>query len=269
MSITAFPMLARIIYERGLAGTSLGTLALTAGSLDDAAAWCILAAVLASFTGDMSIAWLAIGGGALFAAVTLTLGRRFLAYWIERLDRQAKRLLLPFVLSVLALAAWLTDTIGIYAVFGAVIVGAAMPRGVVQKRLEAELAPLTTNLLLPMFFIVSGLNTRVGLLGNWNLLGVALLVLAAASLGKFGACSLAARLGGEPWRQAAAIGALMNARGLMELILLNIGLERNVITPTLFAIMVLMAIVTTLLAVPVFNAVMGSGGRDMPAEVHG
>jgi Kef-type K+ transport system membrane component KefB len=269
MSITAFPMLARIIYERGLAGTSLGTLALTAGSLDDAAAWCILAAVLASFTGDMSIAWLAIGGGALFAALTLTLGRRFLAYWIERLDRQAQRLLLPFVLSVLAVAAWLTDTIGIYAVFGAVVVGAAMPRGVVQKRLEAELAPLTTNLLLPMFFIFSGLNTRIGLIGSWNLLGVALLVLAAASLGKFGACSLAARLGGEPWRQAAAIGALMNARGLMELIILNIGLERNVITPTLFAIMVLMAIVTTLLAVPVFNAVIGAGGRDMPAEVHG
>ena len=263
MSITAFPMLARIIYERGLSGTSLGTLALAAGSSDDAAAWCILAVVLSTFSGKIAIAALAIGGGALYALFMFTLGRRLLARLYARLERsqRGRGLVLPLTLILLSLAAWLTDTLGIYAVFGAFVLGAAMPRGALQKRLEGELAPLTTTYLLPMFFINSGLNTRIGLLDSWLLWGVALLVLAAATLGKGVACAAAARFAGEPWRDAVAIGALMNARGLMELIILNIGLERGVITPTLFTVMVLMAVATTLGAVPAFNLVFGARGR--------
>ena len=269
MSITAFPMLARIIYERGLSGTSLGTLALAAGSSDDAAAWCILAIVLSTFSGKVAIAVLAIGGGALYALFMFTLGRRLLARLYARLERsdRGRALILPVTLILLSLAAWLTDAIGIYAVFGAFVLGAAMPRGVLQKRLEGELAPLTTTYLLPMFFINSGLNTRIGLLDSAALWGVALLVLAAATLGKGVACATAARFTGEPWREAVAIGALMNARGLMELIILNIGLEKGVITPTLFTVMVLMAVATTLGAVPAFNRVFGARGR--PAEAAG
>lgn len=257
MSITAFPMLARIIHERGLAGTSLGTLALAAGSADDAAAWCILAIVLASFGAQPSIALLAIGGGLLFALVALGVLRAPLARvsaWLvrsERFDDWG----LPGTLVLLSLAAYATDRIGIYAVFGAFILGIAMPRGTYVERIQPQIEPLTRNLLLPLFFVYSGLNTRLGLVGAAGLWGVALLVLLAACLGKGGACYLAARLTGESHREAVAIGALMNARGLMELIILNVGLERGLVTPELFSIMVLMALVTTLMATPLFNLV--------------
>ncbi len=259
MSITAFPMLARIIYERGLSGTSLGTLALAAGSSDDAMAWCVLAVVLASFTGKLSIAALAIGGGALYALFMIGFARPHLGRFFNMLEANPRRrsLVLPFTLILVALCAWATDSMGIYAVFGAFILGVAMPRGEVARHIEGETSALTGTLLLPFFFVNSGLNTKIGLIDSPSLWGLALLVLLAATFGKGVACMLGARVSGEPWRDSVAIGALMNARGLMELIILNIGLERGVITPTLFTIMVLMAIVTTLTAVPAFNLVFG------------
>lgn len=259
MSITAFPMLARIIYERGLSGTSMGTLALAAGSADDAAAWCILAVVLASFSGQASIAVWAIGGGIAFALLAFFVLRPLLAWagaWIEKREAYDS-VALPGALMLLAAAAWYTDKVGIYAVFGAFVLGTAMPRGEIARRIEKQVEPLTVNLLLPLFFVYSGLNTRIGLVNSFALWGLALLVLLAATLGKGGACYAAARFSGEPHREAVGIGALMNARGLMELIILNIGLERGVITPTLFSIMVVMAIVTTLTALPVFNLAFG------------
>ena len=257
MSITAFPMLARIIYERGLTGTSLGTLALAAGSMDDAAAWCILAIVLASFNSNAVIAIAAIGGGVLYAAVVLTIGKRLLARLGRKVERDGvmSAPTFTFVLMLVMLGAWVTDAVGIYAVFGAFILGTAMPRGVFAHELERRLEPLTTNFLLPLYFVYSGLNTRLGLVDSIMLWSVALLILFAACFGKGIACWLAARLNGEDNREALAIGTLMNARGLMELIILNIGLERGVITPTLFTIMVMMAIVTTLMASPLFEFV--------------
>ena len=257
MSITAFPMLARIIYERGLTGTSLGTLALAAGSMDDAAAWCILAFVLASFKSDASIAVFAVGGGVLYAAFVIVVGRRLLRRLGPRVEGEGaiSGPMLSFVLTLLMLCAWVTDAIGIYAVFGAFILGTAMPRGLFAREIQHHLEPLTTNFLLPLFFVYSGLNTRLGLVDTPQLWGVALVILLVACFGKGVACWLAARLNGEDNREALAIGTLMNARGLMELILLNIGLERGVITPTLFTIMVIMAIVTTLAASPVFEFV--------------
>lgn len=255
MSITAFPMLARIIYERGLAGTPLGTLALAAGSIDDATAWCVLAIVLSSFSGDGSIAVLAIGGGIVYTVCMLVIGRPLLRPFGTIAERAngISSAMLAVVLMLVSLSAWLTDSIGIYAVFGAFILGTAMPRGVFAHELERLLAPITTNLLLPLFFVYSGLNTRIGLIDSSFLLGVTIVILLAACLGKGVACWLAARLNGETQRDSIAIGTLMNARGLMELIILNIGLERNIITPTLFVIMVMMAIVTTLLASPIFE----------------
>ena len=269
MSITAFPMLARIIYERGLTGTSLGTLALAAGSMDDAAAWCILAVVLASFKSDASIAAFAIGGGVLYAAFVLTAGRALLLRLGDRVERDGalKGPVLAFVLSVLMLCAWVTDAIGIYAVFGAFILGTAMPRGLFAREIQRHLEPLTTNFLLPLFFVYSGLNTRIGLVDTPQMWGVALVILLAACLGKGVACWLAARLNGEENREALAIGTLMNARGLMELIILNIGLERGVITPTLFTVMVIMAIVTTLAASPAFEFVYRRRGRPARAAL--
>jgi Kef-type K+ transport system membrane component KefB len=269
MSITAFPMLARIIYERGLTGTSLGTLALAAGSMDDAAAWCILAVVLASFSGRAEIAVLAIGGGLLYTAATLGLARPIL----RRLGRQVESdgglnaRSLSTVLMLLMTGAWFTDAIGIYAVFGAFILGTAMPRGVLARDLQRLLEPLTTGLLLPLFFVYSGLNTRLGLVDDPQLWALTLVIFLAACLGKGVACALAARINGEDGREALAIGTLMNARGLMELIILNIGLERGVIGPTLFTMMVLMAIGTTLVASPVFELVYGRRRQPNPSAV--
>lgn len=267
MSITAFPMLARIIVEQGLTKTSLGTLALAAGAIDDAAAWCVLAVVLASFQQDASIAVFAIGGGAVFTVFSLLVLKRLLlplGRVVEREGHMSQGILVT-VLMLAMLGAWFTDFIQIYAVFGAFIVGIAMPRGRFAAELQRQIGPLTTAFLLPVFFVYSGLNTRIGLVDTPALWGLAALVLAAAVLGKGGACYAAARLSGEPRREALALGTLMNARGLMELIILNIGLQRGLIEAPLFAIMVTMAIVTTLMTTPLFRrCYVATDGRQLP-----
>ena len=260
MSITAFPMLARIIFEQGLTKTSIGTLTLAAGAVDDAVAWCVLAVVLASFQNDFSLAVYAIGGGITFAIVTLTIIKRLLlplGRMVEAAGEMSQGMLI-FVLMLAMLGAWFTDLIQIYAVFGAFIMGTAMPRGKFASELHRMIYPLTTALLLPVFFIYSGLNTKIGLVNTpylWALTGI---ILVAAIIGKGGACYAAARLSGEKHRDAMAVGTLMNARGLMELIILNIGLQRGIIEPALFTIMVLMAVITTLMTTPIFERIYGS-----------
>ena len=263
MAITAFPMLARIIFERGLTGTGVGALALAAGAIDDAAAWCVLALVLASLGNDPSIALLAVGGGAGFVVVLYTVGRKLLHRIVAYAARNetAERNAIAWILVLLMLAAWFTDTIRLYAVFGAFFLGAAVPRGPFATRLLDRIEPVTSSLLLPLFFIYSGLNTRFDLVNDGLLWAIAFVVLAAAVIGKAGACYAAARACGENHRDAMGIGALMNARGLMELIILNIGLERGIITPTLFTILVFMAVVTTLMATPMFNRFYGEQDR--------
>ena len=260
MAITAFPMLARIIVERGLAGTTVGALSLAAGAIDDAAAWCVLALVLASFAGDASIALFAILGSFALIAVVMVVGRPLLKKISAHaeLSADSDHAMFGCVLVLLMLAAWFTDSIGIYAVFGAFIVGAAVPRGPFAERMRGKIEPLTVQLLLPLFFIYSGLNTRFDLINDPGLWLVAAVVFVAAVLGKAGACYLAARLCGESHREAIGVGSLMNARGLMELIILNIGLERGLITPALFSIMVIMAVGTTLMATPMFNRFYGT-----------
>ncbi|MFN8441269.1 MAG: cation:proton antiporter [Caldilineaceae bacterium] len=255
MSITAFPMLARIIYERGLSNSSLGTLALAAGSIDDGASWCVLALVLASFSGDPMIAVLAIGGGTLYTIGTLTIGRRLLQRLgdIAEREKRVSPTLLTITLILVMLGAWFTDRIGIYAVFGAFIMGAAMPRGRFVHEIQRQIEPLITSFLLPLYFIYSGLNTRIALVDSPWLWWITFVILLAACLGKGVACWAAARMSGEDNRSALAIGTLMNARGLMELIILNIGLQRGIITPLLFTVMVIMAIVTTLITSPIFE----------------
>lgn len=257
MAVTAFPVLARIIYDCGITGTALGTLVLAAGAADDVAAWCILAIVLASFGGNPTLAVLAIGCGAAYTIFTLTIGKRLLVSLEKKVDREGEvnGSTLTFILMLLMICAWGTDVIGIHAVFGGFVLGIAMPRGLLTTELRRLLEPITKSFLAPLFFVYSGLNTSIGLVSSWYLWGIALLVLLCACLGKGLACYLAARLHGENRHDAMAIGALMNARGLMELIILNIGLDKGIITPRLFTIMVMMTILTTLLATPVFNLV--------------
>lgn len=255
MCITAFPMLARIIHFKGLAGTTMGTVALGAGAIDDAAAWCLLALVLASFDGNLLDALANIAGGAGYVAFTLWVIRPALARWARRIEERGRLGDSEFVVCLIfmVLGAWCTDAIGLHAVFGAFVMGVAMPRGVVAAGLIERIQPMTVALLLPLFFTYSGLNTQIALLDSGMLWLMALLVLAAAVGGKGAACWLAARATGVDNRDALGIGTLMNARGLMELIIINIGLQRGIISPELFAILVIMAVVTTLMASPIFE----------------
>ncbi|KAF3885595.1 MULTISPECIES: cation:proton antiporter domain-containing protein [Nostocales] len=255
MSITAFPMLARMLYERGIAKTHFGTLALAAGSIDDATAWCLLAIVLASIHTNTSIAAFAIGGGIAYVLLITFVARPALAIFDRMVKRDGELTVqtLTLVFTLLMLCSWATDAVGIYAVFGAFIIGTAMPRGEFAEQLRDRTEFLTTSLLLPIFFVFSGLNTQIGLVNTPILWAITALIVTIAIFGKGIACMLAAKLSGENWRESATIGALMNARGLMELIILNIGLEQGIITPTLFTIMVIMAIVTTLMTSPLVN----------------
>ena len=261
MCITAFPMLARIIHFKGLAGTTMGTVAIGAGAIDDATAWILLAVVLASFENDMSLALYNIGGATGFVIVTLGIIRPILAR-LARFMIQEEKLTdagLVIGLAMMSLGAWFTDLIGLHAVFGAFIMGAAMPRGIMVRDLAARIQPLAVALLLPLFFTYSGLNTKIGLLNTWFLWAMCLAVLVAAVMGKWLACTLAARATGISSREAMGIGILMNARGLMELIIINIGLQRGIISEGLFATLVIMAVVTTLMASPIFERLVGSG----------
>jgi Kef-type K+ transport system membrane component KefB len=264
MSITAFPMLARMLYERGIAQTRMGTLALAAGSMDDAIAWCLLAIVLASVKSSANIAFLAIGGGLAYALAMVVIAKpklKVFARWTQR-DGEVTRQTLLFVLVALMLCAWFTDFIGIYAVFGAFILGTVMPRGKFAQQVHEQTEVLTTSLFLPIFFVFSGLNTQIGLVNTPQLWFITALIVLIAVLGKGIACMLAARAAGENWRDSATIGSLMNARGLMELIILNIGLEQKVITPTLFTIMVIMAIITTLMTSPLVDLLLKGDRKE-------
>ncbi len=268
MSITAFPMLARMLYERGIAKTSFGTLALAAGSIDDATAWCLLAIVLASVKANTSIAVFAIGGGIGYVLCSVFIGRSAFTIFTRMTNRDGGVTIqtLTLVLIVLMFCAWFTDAVGIYAIFGAFILGTAMPRGEFGVAVRERTEFMTTSFLLPIFFVFSGLNTQIGLVNTPALWAVTALILAIAIFGKGIACMLAAKVAGENWREAATIGALMNARGLMELIILNIGLEQGLITPTLFTIMVIMAILTTLMASPLVNFLLqGTADEKSPA----
>ena len=263
ISLTAFPMLARIINENGLAHSSLGTLTLTAGAFDDAASWCVLAIVLAAFGAGSGVAVVAIGGAILYAAFMLLFGRRLLAPLGRAVERRGdmSTLVLALTIMLFCMSAFLMDMIGIHAIFGGFLIGVCMPRGQFADQIRQKLEPITVVLLLPMFFTYSGLNTRLDMVNSWGLLIVALGILAVSVLAKFGACYAAARFAGEDNRTALGIGALINARGLMELIIINIGLQKGIIQPPLFAMLVLMAVVTTVMATPLFEAVYGHRAR--------
>lgn len=263
IALTAFPMLARIINERGLANTSLGTLSLTAGAFDDAVSWCVLAVVLATFGGGAGVAVLAIGGALIYATFIILFGRKLLAPLGRIVEREGEMSLtvLGITMALFCLSCFLMDIIGIHAIFGGFILGAVMPRGLFAAELKKKIEPLAVILLLPMFFTYSGLNTRMDMVNSVDLLLIALAILVASIAAKFGACYVAARIAGEDNRTALGIGALMNSRGLMELIIINIGLQKGIIGPTLFSMLVLMAIVTTMMASPLFELVYGKKAR--------
>lgn len=252
LAITAFPMLARIITERGLAGTRHGSIALASGAIDDVVAWCLLAGVLAAASGRPKPILVAVGGAVLFGLLVLYVARPLLARTLPG-GGSVTDVQIVIVVAVLFAAAWFTDEIGLYSVFGAFCVGMAMPANPAAERTVTTLGTSNRIVFLPMFFVYSGLNTHFGLLTNRPLLLFSLLAVVVAVIGKLGSCWLAARASGQDQATAARLGALMNARGLMQLIALNVGLQAGIVNSELFTALVLVALVTTLMATPLLT----------------
>ena len=267
LCITAFPMLARIVDHKGLTGTTVGTVALGAGAIDDAAAWCLLALVLASMDAEWSRAILNIAGGIGYVLLATFVIKPVLARLQHRAIKgdDITEGGMAGALTLMALGAWFTDLIGLHAVLGAFVMGTAIPRGIIARALILRIQPLSAALLLPLFFAYSGLNTQVTLLNTGYLWLICGIVLAAAVAGKGVACAVAAAATGLSRREAIGVGVLMNCRGLMELIMINIGLQRGIISAELFAVLVIMAIVTTLMTSPLFERLAGSVQRQ-PAQ---
>ncbi|MEV4641684.1 cation:proton antiporter [Actinoplanes sp. NPDC049548] len=256
LAITAFPMLARILQERDIARTEIGTITLVAAAVDDVLAWILLAVIIAmSQAGDAGHALITIAGTAVFVVVMLTAGRRLLravATRVERVGRMDHQTIVVVLMVVLA-AGWFTDYIGAFSVFGGFVTGLALPHSpTFREQLRVRLADFNSILLLPVFFAFSGLNTDLGRILSADPLPL-ITLLVAAVVGKYSACTVSARLQGFDWRAASAIGGLMNARGLMILVFINVGLAYDIISVEIFSMLVVVAIVTTALAMPLYS----------------
>lgn len=259
MSVTAFPVLARMLAERGLLRTRLGAVAIACAAVDDVSAWCLLAAVAVVARADASAMSLPmmIGGALLYATLMLTVVRWGLGRLQHAVERRGElsQDVVAFVVFFILASALVTERLGIHAVFGAFLAGVVMPR---DSRFSGALLDrfhdLMVILFLPLFFAFTGLRTSIQLIEG-NLWVLAILVVLVAVAGKVGGSALAARASGLTWRESWAIGTLMNTRGLMELVILNVGLDLGVISPALFAMMVVMALVTTFMTTPLLERI--------------
>ena len=264
MSITAFPVLARILEERRLTHTPLGTTAITCAAVDDVTAWSILAVVVAITTAGGAVATLLaiVTLSVVFMSLMIFVGRPALqrVLHVDRMGDTLSKGRIAIVLAVLLSSALATEIIGIHALFGAFVAGAIMPlggafRAVLRDRIES----ISSVFLLPLFFAYTGLRTQIGLLDDVASWAICLGIIVVATTGKLGGTVLAARWTGLPWRDSLALGALMNTRGLMELIALNVGYDLGILSPEIFAMMVLMALVTTAMTGPLVSISLGWG----------
>lgn len=261
LGITAFPVLARILTDSKLNKTELGVIALGCAAAADVTAWCLLALVVGAVRAEMGTAVrVALGAGA-FLGVMVLVVKPLLRRASQALDME-RGPLPPLAVSGtflgVLLCALVTEGIGIHAIFGAFVLGAVIPHdGRLAREFSAKLQDPVLVLLLPAFFAYIGMRTEIHLVSGWENWLWCGAIIVVATVGKVGGTMVAARLAGMSWRDGAALGTLMNARGLMELIVLNIGLELGVISPTLFAMMVIMALVTTLMTAPVVSWLTG------------
>ena len=259
MSITAFPVLARILSDRGITRTPLGRLSLTCAAVADVTAWCLLALVVGvvqSKGGGLLTTVLTFGFIAFMFVIVRPAVIRLLQRWDER---ETDRGVIAIVLVAVLLSAIVTEAIGVHAIFGAFLFGAVIPHDSrLARALEQRIEHLVTILLLPAFFAFAGMRTEIGLLTSVDAWLTCAALIVVATAGKFGGTLLAARITGQDWRQATGLGILMNTRGLMELIVLNLGLDLGIISPALFTMMVIMALVTTMATTPLLLAVRGS-----------
>ncbi len=259
MSITAFPVLARILTERNLHRTRVGAVAITCAAVDDVSAWCMLAFVVAVARSDgLKPGLITAGLSTIYVAAMFFVVRPFLQRLQLFYDRTGRlnQNLVAVVLLLVMVSAFTTEMIGIHALFGAFLMGAMMPKGSrFVRELSEKLEDFTVVFLLPIFFAFTGLKTQIGLIDSPQLWLYTALIIAVACAGKFGGSALAAKVSGFTWRESSAIGILMNTRGLMELLILNIGRELGVITDAVFAMMVIMALATTAMTTPILHLV--------------
>ncbi len=259
MSVTAFPVLARIVQERGLSKTKLGTIAITCAAADDITAWCLLAAVIAVVkAGSVLSAFYTILMAAAYVFLMLKIVQPFLKKLGDKYSNKesfSKPVVAIFFITLL-LSSYATEVIGIHALFGAFLAGVIMPANTNFRSIFIEkVEDLALVLLLPLFFVFTGLRTQIGLLNDWQLWKICGLIIAVAVTGKFLGSTLAARFTGQNWRESLSIGALMNTRGLMELVVLNIGYDLGVLSPEIFAMLVIMALVTTFMTGPALDLI--------------
>jgi Kef-type K+ transport system membrane component KefB len=263
MSITAFPVLARILTDYGMTRTPIGVAALTCAAVGDVTAWCLLAFVVGVAKAQAGAGLLVTVGALAFIGVMVLVVRPLLGR-AARLHggMDPGKTVVTLIFIALLLSSLAAQAIGIHAIFGAFLLGAMIPHDSAAARsLTGQLEHLVTILLLPAFFALTGMRTRIDLLsspGQWLICGLIVLV---ATLGKLGGTLAAARLTGLGWRDSALLGTLMNTRGLMELIVLSVGLDLGVITPTLFSMMVVMALVTTGLTSPIVRWLKGGAAQ--------
>jgi len=266
MSVTAFPVLARILAERRLLGTKLGTVAIVCAAVDDVTAWIILAFIVVLVRTSAQHGSILVNLILIIAfALIMIFGLRRLLARLEiqyRLQEKFTQNMIAFVLLLVLASASITEWLGIHTLFGAFLVGVIMPkeRNFVRDLTE-KLEGLPVILLLPLFFTATGLRTRIELISGAEMWFYCALIIIVATAGKLGGSMLSSRISGMTWREAGSLGILMNTRGLMELVILNIGFDIGVISPALFSMMVLMAIVTTFMTSPVLELVY----RDQPA----
>ncbi|HEY8957541.1 cation:proton antiporter [Chitinophaga sp.] len=264
MSITAFPVLARIVQERKLTHTPLGIMAITCAAADDVTAWCILAVVVAIVNAGGIISALAtILLAIVFVTVMLVLVRPWMNRVIQlQMAKGNQKAAVSLVFFILLISAWIAEVIGIHALFGAFLAGVIMPHDTpIRQLLTDRLEDVSVLLLLPIFFVFTGLRTHIGLLNQGDLWIVAGMIMLVAVAGKLGGSTITARLMGQSWRQSVSIGALMNTRGLMELVVLNIGFDLGILSPEIFAMLVLMALATTFMTGPLLDLVALSEKR--------
>ncbi|MBW0114377.1 cation:proton antiporter [Pseudonocardia sp. KRD-169] len=260
MSITALPVLARILTERGMQRTPIGVLALACAAIDDVIGWTLLAVVVAVAAGGSAGGALVIMGWTLLFALVMFFGVRPLLARLVTWHARAGRLtpdILAIVLAGLLASAWITEIIGVHAIFGAFLFGAVMPRreaAALTREILERLEQVSLLLLLPVFFVVAGLQVDVGAIGLGGIWQLAL-ILVAAIAGKFLGAAVAARAQGMPRRQSTALGLLMNTRGLTEIVILQVGLQLGVLGPAMFTLMVIMALVTTAMTGPLMTIV--------------
>jgi Kef-type K+ transport system membrane component KefB len=257
MSITAFPVLARILTDRQIHKSPLGIIALACAATDDVTAWCLLAFVVGVAQAKVGSALVVLGLTVAYIAFMFVVVRPLADRYLTRFDEaRLTSNVVALVFAALLMSALITEWIGIHAIFGAFLLGAAIPsESAVSRAFVQKLEDLVTVLLLPAFFAFTGMRTQVGLVAGVDQWLVCGLIIVVATAGKLGGTMFTARLTGLSWRDSTALGLLMNTRGLMELIVLNIGLDLSVISPTLFAMMVVMALVTTLATSPLLSFV--------------